>query len=176
MPGRKRGTRIILDRSPSRTRQFGLPGAKTSWGVPGGAYILGVADIDRYVDRFVVPYVKYVAEEMGCRMVTWFNHVNEPLQGNNCSTPPGTDDHVHYVQVLAGIRQARTRPGSPTSATAPDTSFLRTYWLPPHMLEMGADPDPYIEAYCMHHYHSHFDWDRRARTRRDPMSLPSMSN
>jgi hypothetical protein len=41
---------------------------------------------------------------------------------------------------------------------APDTATLK-YWPVARMIELGADPDPHIEAYCMHHYHSHFDWD-----------------
>ena len=169
-----RGMHIILDPfSIPRAHQFEpWPGARTAWDVPGRGYALGVADIDRYVDRFVVPYVKHVVEEMGCRAVTWFNHVNEPLQGNICATPPGTDDHVHYVQVVAAIRQGLDEAGlSHIGNMAPDTNTHK-YWPIPHMLEMGADPDPHIQAYCMHHYHSHFDWDSESTNIvSDPMSV-----
>jgi len=156
-----RGMHIILDPfSIPRPHQFEpWEGAGRAWGEPNAAYALGVADIDRYVDRFVVPYVKYVVEEMGCRAVTWLNHVNEPLQGNICATPPGIDDHVRYVEVLAAIRQGLDEAGlARVGNMGPDTNTHR-YWPLPHMLEQGADPDPHIQAYCMHHYHSRFDWD-----------------
>lgn len=169
-----RGMHILLAPfSIPRPHQFQpWPGARPAWDVPGRGYALGVADIDRYVSRFVVPYVKHVVEEMGCRAVTWFNHVNEPLQGNICSTPPGIDDHVHYVHVLAAIRQGLDEAGlSHIGNMAPDTSTHR-YWPLPHMLAQGADPDPYIQAYCMHHYHSHFDWDRESTNiGSDPMTV-----
>jgi hypothetical protein len=169
-----RGMHLLLDPfSIPRVHQFEpWPEARTAWDVPGRGYALGVKDVDRYVSHFVVPYVKYVVEEMGCRAVTWFNHVNEPLQGNICSTPPGTDDHVHYVQALAAIRQGLNEAGlSHIGNMAPDTNTHR-YWPLPHMLEMGADPDPYVQAYCMHHYHSHFDWDRESTNiGSDPMTF-----
>jgi len=170
----ERGMHILLDPfSIPKAHQFPpWPGARTAWDAPGRGYALGVADPDRYVGQFVVPYVKHVVEEMGCRQVTWFNHVNEPLQGNICATPAGVDDHVRYVEVLAAIRQGLNEAGlSHIGNMGPDTNTHR-YWPIPHMLEMGADLDPYIQAYCMHHYHSHFDWDRPSTNiGSDPMSV-----
>jgi hypothetical protein len=51
-----RGMHIILDPfSIPKAHQFEpWPGARTAWDVPGRGYALGVADIDRYVGRFVV--------------------------------------------------------------------------------------------------------------------------
>ena len=124
-----------------------------------GVYSPGVADLDGYVSRFVVPYVRHVVEEMGCRSIRWFNCVNEPLRGGHLATPDGVDDHVRYVEMLAAIRQGLDEAGlSAIGQMAPDT-HTHTYWPIEHMLRMGADPDPHIQAYCMHHYHSHFDWD-----------------
>lgn len=132
-------------------------GAPTVWG--SVEHHLGVRDLDAYVSRFIVPYVRFVVEEMGCRTVSWFNHVNEPLRGGVASTPPGVDDHVRYVETLAAVRQGLDEAGlAHIGNMGPDTHTLQ-YWPIPHMLEMGADPDPHIQAYCMHQYHSHFDWD-----------------
>jgi len=169
-----RGLHLILDPfSIPRAHQFQpWDGARPAWDEAGAPYALGVADIDRYVDRFVVPYVKYVVDDMGCRSVTWFNHVNEPLQGNICPTPPDIDDPVRYVEVLAAIRQGLDEAGlSRIGNLGPDTNTHR-YWPLPRMLARGADPDPYLQGYCMHHYHSRFDWDSPSTNiATDPMSV-----
>jgi len=124
-------------------------------------YSLGVKDINGYVNKFIIPYVKYVTEEMNCKAVVWFNHVNEPLCGTFTGTPPGVDKYARYVEVLKAIRQGLDKAGlSKIGNMGPDTfSHKSEYWPIPHMLEVNADPDPFIEAYCMHQYQSHFDWD-----------------
>lgn len=145
-------------------------GAPALWG--GTAYHLGVRDPEAYVRKFIVPYVRFVVEEMGCRRVTWFNHVNEPLRGGVAATPPGIDDHVRYVETLAAVRQGLDEAGfGHIGNMGPDTHTLQ-YWPIPHMLEMDADPDASIQAYCMHQYHSHFDWDApsNALNLSDPLS------
>ena len=168
-----RGVSIVLD-------PFGIPkpfqfvpweGAPHPWHMTEG-YHLGVRDIDGYVTRFVVLYVKYAVQEMGCQAVRWFNHVNEPLMGNVCATPPGVDDHVRYVEVLTAIRQGLDEAGlSRIGNLGPDTASHR-YWPIPRMLEMGADPDPFLQGYSMHHYHSRFDWAAPVpNTETDPMSV-----
>jgi hypothetical protein len=154
------GATILLDPFviPSPHQYKPWPGAPTAWGNKG-KYHLGVKDPDAYVSRFVVPYLRFVVEQMGCRAVTWFNHVNEPLRGGVAATPSGIDDHVRYVETLAAVRQGLDEAGlGRIGNMGPDTHTLQ-YWPIPHMLEMGADPDPHIQAYCMHQYHSHFDWD-----------------
>jgi len=120
----------------------------------------------------VVPYVRHVVKEMGCTSVRWYNHINEPLRGNIAATPPGVDDHVRYVEVLAAIRQGLNEAGlGHIGLMGPDTC-THMYWPIPRMLENGADPDPHIQAYCMHQYHSHFDWDKpSANCGTDPMSV-----
>ena len=159
----RRGVNLIIDpfSVPGPFRYKVWDGAPVVWGQEG-SYSLGVEDVDGYVSRFAVPYVRHVVEEMGCKSVRWFNHVNEPLRGGAYATPPGVDDHVRYVEVLKAIRQGLDEAGlSAIGNMGPDT-HTHCYWPIPHMVEMGADPDPYIEAYCMHHYHSHFDWDAPA--------------
>lgn len=154
------GASIILDpfAIPNAFQYQSWPGAPGVWG-RAGQYSLGVRDIDGYVGRFVVPYVRHAVKELGCKAVTWFNHVNEPLQGNICATPPGIDDHARYVEVLNAIRQGLDEAGlADIGNMGPDT-HTHHYWPIDHMLEIGADPDPAIQAYCMHHYHSRFDWD-----------------
>lgn len=169
----ERGVSVVLD-------PFGIPrsfqyepweGAPHPWHLTEG-YHLGVKDIDRYVAHFVVPFVEYVVREMGCRAVRWFNHVNEPLMGNICATPPGIDDHARYVEVLAAIRQGLDEAGlSEIGNLGPDTASHR-YWPIPRMLEMGVDPDPYLQGYSMHHYHSRFDWAAPVpNVESDPMSV-----
>ena len=151
---------LILDpfTMPEAYQYKPWPGAPVAWDSLG-YYQLGVADVDRYVNKFIVPYVRHAVEELGCKSIAWFNHVNEPLMGNICATPEGVDDHVRYVEVLAGIRQGLNEAGlGHIGLMAPDTCTLK-YWPIPRMVEAGADPDPYFQAYCMHHYHSHFDWD-----------------
>jgi len=155
-----RGASLILDpfSVPAPFRYEVWDGCPGVWG-NGNAHSPGVADIDGYVDRFIVPYVRHVAEEMGCTSVRWFNCVNEPLRGGHLATPPPVDDHVRYVEMLAAIRQGLNEAGlGRIGIMGPDT-FSHTYWPIDHMLQMGADPDGHIQAYCMHHYHSHFDWD-----------------
>ena len=133
-------------------------GAPRPWGNPNSNYSLGVKDIDGYVTKFIVPYVKYVVEEMNCKAVKWFNHINEPLLGGYSATPEGIDNHARYVEVLAAIRQGLNEAGlAHIGNMGPDT-HTHMYWPIPKMLENGADPDPFIQAYCMHHYHSRFDW------------------
>lgn len=150
---------IILDPfSPPAPFKFkpweGAPGV---WGTK--RINPGVEDVAGFVKYFVVPYVRHVVETMGCKAVKWFNFVNEPLTGGNFSAPPGIDDHVRYVECLAAIRKGLDEAGlSHVGNMGPDTNDL-IYWPIPHMLKMGADPDPHIQAYCMHHYLSHFDWD-----------------
>ena len=154
------GASIVLDPFgiPKAFQYEPWPGAPGVWGREGN-YHLGVRDIDAYVGRFVVPYVRHVVRELGCRAVTWFNHVNEPLRGAVCATPPGIDDHARYVEVLKAVRQGLDEAGlSGIGNMGPDT-HTHHYWPIDHMLEIGADPDPAIQAYCMHHYQSHFDWD-----------------
>jgi len=120
----------------------------------------GVEDVEGFVKYFIVPYVRHVVETMNCKAVKWFNFVNEPLTGGAFSTPPGIDNHVRYVECLAAIRKGLNEAGlSHIGNMGPDTNDL-VYWPIPHMVKMGADPDPHIEAYCMHHYLSHFDWDK----------------
>jgi len=61
--------------------------------------------------------------------------------------------------VLAAIRQGLNEAGfGHIGLMGPDTCTLK-YWPIPHMQEVGADIDAHIQGYCMHHYHSHFDWD-----------------
>jgi len=76
------------------------------------------------------------------------------------------------VEVLAAIRQALDAAGlAQVGGLAPDTCSLQ-YWVIPRMLEAGADPDPYIQAYCLHHYHSHYDWDQVGGSiKSDPLSV-----
>jgi hypothetical protein len=101
---------------------------------------------------------------MGCAAVKWFNFVNEPLTGGSFCTPPGVDNHVRYGECLAAIRKGLDEAGlSHIGNMGPDTNDL-VYWPIPYMEKMGADPDPHIQAYCMHHYLSHFDWDRAANS------------
>jgi len=169
-----RGMSIIIDpfSIPEAFQFEPWPGAPYAWDVKDRGHALGVRDLDGYVSRFVVPYVSHVVKDLGCGAVRWFNHVNEPLQGNICATPSGIDDHVRYVEVLAAVRQGLDEAGlTRIGSMGPDTSTHR-YWPLPHMLEMGADPDPYVQAYCMHHYHSHFDWDREsANIGSDPLTF-----
>ncbi len=166
------GATLLLDPFviPAPHQYQPWPGAPTVWG--GTCYHLGVKDVDAYVHKFIAPYVRFVVEEMGCRSVRWFNHVNEPLRGGVAATPPGVDDHVHYVETLAAVRQGFDEAGlSNIGNLGPDTHTLQ-YWPIPHMLEMDADPDAHLQGYCMHHYHSHFDWDApsNALDGSDPMS------
>jgi hypothetical protein len=163
----ERGVNVIADTwyIPEAFQFRPWPDAPYAWGVKGLGYLLGVEDIDGYVSRFVVPYLKYVTEEMGCRSVRWYNHFNEPLGGSGqCATPPPIDDHAHYVKVLAAIRQGLDEAGlGHIGSMGPDTPSLLAHANPlPHMLEIGADPDPHLQAYCVHHYHSHFDWDQQS--------------
>jgi hypothetical protein len=169
-----RGVNLIVDSwfIPDAFQFRPWEGAPHPWGHEDG-YNLGVEDIDGYVNHFVVPYLKHVTEEMGCKAVKWYNHFNEPLAGSHqCATPPGIDDHVRYVEVLAAIRQGLNEAGlSHIGNMGPDTHSHQK-WPIPHMLEMGADPDPHIQAYCMHHYHSHFDWDSESNAiGSDPISV-----
>ena len=169
----RRGISILLDPfGPPQAFKFkpwdGVPGV---WG--STRVNTGVEDVEGLVKYFIVPYVKHVILEMGCAAVKWFNFVNEPLTGGNFSTPPGVDNHVRYVECLAAIRRGFDEAGvSHIGNMGPDTNDLN-YWPIPHMLEMGADPDPYIQAYCMHHYLSHFDWDTvsNAHSRAEPISV-----
>ena len=109
---------------------------------------------------------------MKLKDVKWFIHVNEPLLLNAYATPKGIDNHVRYVEVLRAIRQGLDEAGlSFIGNMGPDTCTLR-YWPIPRMLRKNADPDPFIQAYCMHHYHSRFDWDKKSNTTvSDPMSI-----
>ena len=153
------GAAIVLDPFviPKPHQYTPWDGAPTLW--DSGEYQLGVRDLDAYVSRFIVPYVRFVVEDLRCRAVAWFNHVNEPLRGGTAATPLGIDDHRHYVETLAAVRQGLDEAGlARIGNIGPDTHTLQ-YWPIPHMLEMDADPDAYIQAYCMHQYHSHFDWD-----------------
>jgi hypothetical protein len=131
-----------------------------------------VRDIDRYVNGLVVPYLRHVVQEMDCRSVSWFNHTNEPLTGNKGLCPEGIDDHVRYVEVLAAIQQAvREANLSGIRTMGPDT-HSHQYWPIPRMIEAGFDPDPHIDAYCMHQYHSRFDWaPPTTNVPSDPMSV-----
>ncbi len=171
-----RGVSIIADSwyIPKAFQFRPWPEAPYAWGVRGLGYLLGVEDVDGYINRFVVPYLKYVAEGMGCKAVRWYNHFNEPLGGSGqCATPPPIDDHAHYVEVLAAIRQGLDEAGlAHVGSMGPDTPSLLAHANPlPHMLEIGADPDPHIQAYCVHHYHSHFDWDAPSTSNQsDPVS------
>ena len=132
-------------------------GAPGLWGTKRVS--IGVENIEGLVNDFIVPYVRHVVETMGCKAVKWFNFVNEPLAGNAFCTPPGVDNHVRYVECLAAIRQGLDKAGlSHIGNMGPDTNDI-VYWPITHMLKMGADPDPHIQAYCMHHYLSYFDWD-----------------
>jgi len=170
----KRGARIIVDSwiIPKPWQFEPWEGAPHPWGGKKG-YLLGVRDVDGYVSDFVVPYLEHVVKEMGCNAVRWYNHFNEPLAGSHqYATPPGVDDCVRYVEVLAAIRQGLDQAGlSHIGSMAPDT-HTHQKWVIPHMLELDADPDPHIQAYCMHHYHSRFDWDTgSAAIHSDPMSV-----
>ena len=156
----KRGARIILSPFwvPTAYQYDPWPGAPGAWDVPNDFHF-GVKDIDRYVSKFVVPLVKHAVVDLDCRSVVYFNHVNEPLMGNICATPPPLDDHKRYVEVCAGIRQGLREAGlSHVGNLGPDTATLR-YWPIPRMLEHGADLNEAVDAYSMHHYASRFDWD-----------------
>jgi hypothetical protein len=138
-----------------------------------GHYSPAVNDIDGYVSKFAVPYLKHVVNELGCKNVRWFNFINEPLAGGVFAAPPGTDDHVRYVEVLKALRQGMDEAGLQSiGLMGPDTNTLN-YWPIPRMVKSGADPDSAIQAYCMHQYHSHFDWDSRSKnmTGALPMSV-----
>ncbi len=78
------------------------------------------------------------------------------------------------MEVLAAIRQGLDEAGlAHVGNLGPDTcTHLRPFYPIPHMLEIGADPDPHLDGYSMHHYHSHFDWDRpsTAFDRSDPLT------
>jgi len=169
-----RGVGVLVDswQTPEAFQFAPWQGAPHPWGTREG-HLLGVDDVDGYVSRFVVPYVRHVVEEMGCEAVRWYNHFNEPLAGSNhYATPPGVDDHVRYVEVLAAMRQGLDEAGlSRVGIMAPDTHTHRE-WPVPRMVELGADPDPHIQAYCMHHYHSRFDWDTgSSNIGSDPMGV-----
>ncbi len=169
---KKDGT-IILDpwNIPQKFCFEPWDGAPRRWNNPNSGYSLGVKDIDGYVNKFVVPYARYVIEEMDCKAVKWFNHVNEPLQGNILATPEGIDDHVRYVEVLAAIRQGMDEAGLSCIGNMGPDSYSHQYWPIEHMLEKGADPDPYIQAYCMHQYQSRFDWTpHNCNLTSDPMT------
>jgi hypothetical protein len=89
------------------------------------------------------------------------------------ATPPGVDDHVRYVETLAAVRQGLDEAGfAQIGNLGPDTHTLQ-YWPIPRMLESGSDPDPFLQAYCMHQYHSHYDWDlpSNALNNSDPMGI-----
>ncbi len=137
-------------------------------GSEGSEYQLGIEDIDGYVNRFVVPYLKYISEDMGCRAVRWYNHVNEPLRESyQAATPPeaGLTSARATWRCWPPFARDSTRAGlSHIGSMGPDAcTHLRECWPIPHMLEIGADPDPYIQGYCMHNYQSRFDWDPPAR-------------
>ena len=156
----ERGVNIVLDpfSIPAPFRYQPTAEMATVWGRPG-IYSPGVADIDGYVRRFVVPYVRHVVREMGCTAVKWFNHINEPLRGGKCATPAGVDDHRRYVEVLAAIRQGLDEAGlEGVGSMAPDTCETHHDWPVERMREIGCDADPFIRAYCMHTYRARFDW------------------
>ena len=99
---------------------------------------------------------------MGCTAVRWYNHVNEPLLNSfQGTTPEGIDECVRYNEVLAAIRQGLDEAGlSHIGGMGPDScSHLDGWCAIPHMIEIGADPDPLIQAYSVHQYQSRFDWD-----------------
>ena len=64
------GASIVLDPFgiPAAHRYEPWPGAPGAWGREGSHH-LGVRDIDGYVSRFVVPYVRHAVEELGCAAV-----------------------------------------------------------------------------------------------------------
>ncbi len=138
-----------------------------------GVYSTAVKNIDGFVSRFAVPYLIHVVNELGCKSVKWFNFINEPLAGGVFATPEGVDDHVRYVEVLKALRQGMDEAGLQSiGLLGPDTN-THNYWPIPRMVKSGADPDEAIQAYSMHQYHSHFDWDSRSKnmTGALPMSV-----
>lgn len=151
----RRGITLLLDR-------FGVHGPFCFDLIPRTPEMWGLSmapqRIDAYVNNFIVPYVRHVVHELGCRSVKWFSHVNEPFGGGDYSTPPVVDQHRHYVAVVRAIRQGLDEAGlSHIGQLGPDCSDCRI-WPVPAMVEKGADPDPFLAGYCLHNYHSRFDW------------------
>lgn len=160
---KRRGVSLLLDPfSIPKPFQFEKwEGAPLVW-EKKDQYAFAVEDIDGYVNRFAIPYLRHVIHDLNCTSVKWFNFVNEPLNGGVFAAPPPFDDHVRYVEVLKALRQAMDEAGfSSVGLMGPDSN-THHFWPIPHMLKMGMDPDPYIQAYCVHQYHSYFDWDKRS--------------
>lgn len=152
----RRGVTLLLDPfavpAPFRFEPVGRTPAM--WG-----FSMAPRDIEGYVSRFVVPYVTHVVRDMGCQSVRWFNHTNEPFgSGGAYSTPPGVDQHRQYVEVVKAIRQGLDEAGlRGVGQVGPDCHDCRV-WPVPDMVAKSADPDPYLDGYDLHSYHSRFDW------------------
>jgi hypothetical protein len=170
----KRGASLILDPfcAPAAFRYDVWDGAPLVWDKKG-KYSTAINDIDGYVSKFAVPYIKHVVNELGCKSVRWFNFINEPLGGGVFAAPSGVDDHVRYVEVLKSLRQGMDEAGLQSIGLMGPDGSTHNRWPIPQMVKSGADPDSAIQAYCMHQYHSHFDWDSRSKnmTGALPMSV-----
>lgn len=120
---------------------------------------MAAKDNHAFAREFVAPLLAELIDGRGLDAIRYFNPVNEPMEYGIYQTPGDQPPAIlHYVDMYRELRAAldgrglsRDRLGLVGMDTIePLRQLLR-------MHALGADIDPYIDAYSVHHYNLRLD-------------------
>ena len=127
--------------------------------VPGNGYN-GPADLAEYAERFVVPAVRGLIEQVCVTNVNFLSLMNEPLwEGHPYAAPDGQDPYVWYTQTVQTVRRALDAAGygpDRLPLIGPGCMGLARGW-PDEFVLRDLPLAESLGAIDAHHYHAHFD-------------------
>ena len=155
--------------------ELGFPIMIDPWSVPHSRQIMtsGLSDrqgyqgmpkdIEQYARTYVLPFVKHIVEDLGCRRVTHLGLLNEPVwRGDdrdpaNYAVEEGEDQLVRLTEMYSAVRGVLDE-NSLEDVQLVGPSALCPYQFPmADFLASGVDPTPYLGAFDQHYYLYHSD-------------------